>query len=61
MKFVTFDRKTPMLLPEDLRDWVREDDLVPFVIEVVERGAQILRGDEARARSDGFYYKRFFR
>ncbi|WP_020494376.1 IS1182 family transposase [Verrucomicrobium sp. 3C] len=31
------DRMTPMLLPEELRDWVAEDDLVYFVIETVER------------------------
>jgi len=24
-----------MLLPSDLRDWVREDDMVHFVIEAV--------------------------
>lgn len=36
-RFVSVDRDTPMLLPPDLRDWVPEDDLVHFVIEVVER------------------------
>lgn len=35
-RFVNVDRKTPMLLPPDLRDWVPEDDLVHFVIEAVE-------------------------
>jgi len=35
-RFVVVDRRTPMLLPEDLRDWVSEDDLVHFVIEAVE-------------------------
>src|SRR5260370_36820216 len=34
-RFVEVDRNTPMLLPAALRDWVREDDLVHFVIEVV--------------------------
>lgn len=36
-KFVNIARNTPMLLPPDLRDWVTEDDLVHFVIEVTER------------------------
>ncbi len=35
-RFVNVDRKTPMLLPPDLRDWVPEGDLVHFVIEAVE-------------------------
>jgi len=34
---VNIDRDTPLLLPPDLRDWVPQDDLVHFVIEVVER------------------------
>lgn len=33
----TADRNTPLLLPPDRRDWVAEDDLVHFVIQVVER------------------------
>ena len=36
-RFKNIDRKTPMLLPPDLREWVAEDDLVHFVIEAVER------------------------
>ena len=35
-RFVEVDRKTPMLLPADLREWVPEEDLVHFVIEAVE-------------------------
>lgn len=35
-RFVNVDRKTPMLPPPDLRDWVPEDDLVHFVIEAME-------------------------
>ena len=31
------DRKTPLLLPPDMREWVAEDDLVHFVIQAVER------------------------
>jgi transposase len=31
------DRKTPLLLPPDLRDWVPEDDMVHFVIGAVEQ------------------------
>lgn len=36
-RFKNTDRKTPLLLPPDLREWVAEDDLVHFVIEAVER------------------------
>jgi transposase len=36
-RFKSADRRTPMLLPPDLREWVAEDDLVHFVIEAVER------------------------
>ena len=35
-RFVNIDRETPMLLPVDLRDWVRGDDLAHFVLEAVE-------------------------
>jgi len=35
-RLVNIDRSTPMLLPPDLRDWVREDDLVHFVLDAVE-------------------------
>jgi len=35
-KYITIDRKTPMLLPLDLREWVAPDDMVHFVIEAVE-------------------------
>lgn len=34
--FISIDRNQPLLLPPDLRDWVPEDDLVHFVIEVVD-------------------------
>jgi transposase len=34
--YVSVDRQTPMLLPVDLRDWVRPDDMVHFVIQVIE-------------------------
>jgi transposase len=33
--FINLDRNTPMLLPADLRDWVEENDLVHFILEVV--------------------------
>lgn len=36
-RFKNLDRRTPMLLPPDLRDWVAEDDWVHFVISAVER------------------------
>ena len=35
-RFVNVDRDTPMLLPPDLRDWVPADDMVHFVLEVVD-------------------------
>ena len=35
-RFVNIDRQTPMLMAPDLRSWVREDDLVHFVLEAVE-------------------------
>ncbi len=40
-----------MLLPEDMRDWVREDDLVHFVIEAVEK--MDLRGFRVNVRGTG--------
>ena len=36
VKFVNIDRDTPMLLPCDLRDWVKDNDLATFVLEAVE-------------------------
>lgn len=35
-RFVNIDRDTPMLLPCDMREWVSKDDVVHFVIEVLE-------------------------
>jgi len=35
-KFITIDRQTPLLLPPDLRDWVKKDHLVHFLIDAVE-------------------------
>ena len=35
-KFITIDRQTPLLLPADLRDWVKKDHLVHFIIDAVE-------------------------
>ncbi len=31
------DRDTPMLLPPDLRDWMRDDHIVHFLIDAVDR------------------------
>jgi transposase len=36
-RYVNIDRRTPMLLPVDLRDWVAENDLARFIVEVVEQ------------------------
>ncbi len=35
-RFVNIDRETPRLLPADLREWVRGDDLAHFILEAVE-------------------------
>jgi len=35
-RFVNVDRSTPLLFPPDLRDWVREDDIVHLIVETVE-------------------------
>jgi len=35
-RFVNIDRNTPLLLPPDLRDWLPEDHLAHYVIEVVD-------------------------
>ena len=35
-RFVNIDRDTPMLLPPDLRDWLPEDHMVHFILDVVE-------------------------
>ena len=50
-RFVNIDRRTPMLLPADLRDWVAEDDLVHFLIECVE--GFDLRGFAINERGSG--------
>ena len=34
-KFVNIDWDTPMLLPQDLREWLPEDQIVHFILEVV--------------------------
>jgi transposase len=33
----TLDRDTPMLLPPDLRDWVRDDHIAHYLIDAVDR------------------------
>lgn len=33
-RLINVDRNTPMLLPPDLRDWVEDDDLVHFIVDV---------------------------
>jgi transposase len=34
-RLVNVDRHTPMLLPPDLRDWVKNDDLVHFIVDAL--------------------------
>jgi transposase len=36
-RYVDVDRRTPMLLPVDLRDWVGRDDLARLIVDVVEQ------------------------
>jgi transposase len=35
VRLVNIDRETPLLLPPDLREWVRDDDLAHFVLDAV--------------------------
>ena len=35
-KFVNIDRDTPLLLPPDLRDWVKPDHMDHFVMDAVD-------------------------
>ena len=36
VRLVNIDRKTPLLLPPDLRDWVPDDHIVHFILEAVD-------------------------
>ena len=36
-RFVTADRDTPYLFPLSVTDWLPEDDLARFVVEVVDQ------------------------
>jgi transposase len=36
-RFVNIDRETPVLFSVDMRDWLHEDHLVHFIIEVIEQ------------------------
>ena len=35
-EFVTADRKTAFLLPPSMEDWLNEDHLARFIVEVVD-------------------------
>ncbi len=50
-RYVNVDRRTPMLLPVDMREWVPEDDMVHFVIAAVEQ--MDLRLAEVNLRGSG--------
>jgi transposase len=50
-RLINIDRETPLLLPVDMRDWVREDDLAHFILEVV--GGVDLRRARVNARGSG--------
>src|ERR1700733_666454 len=34
-RYVSVDRNTPLLMPPDLREWVRDDDLVHFLVDAL--------------------------
>lgn len=54
-RFVNVDRRTPLLLPPDLREWVPGDDMVHFVIEAVEgMGQGRLRVNERGTGSEQY-------
>ncbi|MDR1576192.1 MAG: hypothetical protein LBS37_09330 [Treponema sp.] len=36
-RFVNVDRNIPLLFPADLREWLPEDHLAHFIIEMVEQ------------------------
>jgi hypothetical protein len=36
-RYVDVDRRTPMLFPVDLRDWVGKKDLARLIVDVVEQ------------------------
>lgn len=48
-RFVNIDRDTPMLLPPNLRDWVRADHLAHFILDAVEA----LELDEVKVNERG--------
>ena len=50
-RFINIDRDTPMLLPPDLRDWLPEDHMVHFILEVVQ--TIDLSGFSVNARGTG--------
>ena len=35
-RFVNIDRKSPMLMPPDLRDWLPENHIARLIVDVVE-------------------------
>lgn len=50
-RFVSIDRDTPLLLPPNLRDWVRADHLVHFILDAVD--ALDLRQVKVNTRGTG--------
>jgi transposase len=50
-RFVNIDHDTPLLLPPNLRDWVREDHLVHFIMDAV--GELDLSGVRVNERGTG--------
>jgi len=50
-KFVNVDRNTGYLLPPDLRDWIKDNDLAQFILEAVE--ATDLRSAAVNERGTG--------
>src|SRR5579862_1544770 len=53
-RFVNVDRQTPLLFPPDLRDWVRKDDLVHFILDAVETLPLVFRVNRRGSGSEQF-------
>jgi transposase len=50
-RFFNVDRNTPLLFPEDLREWIAEDHLVHFIVEAIEQ--LDVRGFKVNATGSG--------
>jgi transposase len=51
VRFVNIDRETPMMFPPDLREWLPENHLAYFIVDIIER--LDLSGFKVNARGSG--------